>query len=131
MVISQELSDVLLNTERTLPAVDEVEVPSRIVYLPLSWDDPATQVAIQKYMQSVRPDAPWCPSNIEFIRRINGLNSIEEVYQIVFAASYLVMGLGDVYLGSAGCNTTRSPAQTGGLPSTTRHEPGLRKMPSA
>ncbi len=27
----------------------------------------------RKYMQSVRPDAPWCPSNIEFIRRINGL----------------------------------------------------------
>jgi urea carboxylase len=100
-VISQQtLLDVLLNTERTLPAVDEVEVPSRIVYLPLSWDDPATQFAIQKYMQSVRPDAPWCPSNIEFIRRINGLNSIEEVYQIVFAASYLVMGLGDVYLGA-------------------------------
>ena len=28
----------------------------------------------EKYMQSVRPDAPWCPSNIEFIRRINGLD---------------------------------------------------------
>ena len=31
------------------------------VHLPLSWDDPATQLAIRKYMQSVRPDAPWCP----------------------------------------------------------------------
>jgi urea carboxylase len=51
-------------------------------------------------MQSVRPDAPWCPSNIEFIRRINGLGSIEDVKQIVFNASYLVMGLGDVYLGA-------------------------------
>ena len=51
-------------------------------------------------MQSVRPDAPWCPSNIEFIRRINGLASIEEVYRIVFDARYLVMGLGDVYLGA-------------------------------
>ena len=51
-------------------------------------------------MQSVRPDAPWCPSNIEFIRRINGLDSIEDVQRIVFDASYLVMGLGDVYLGA-------------------------------
>jgi len=51
-------------------------------------------------MQSVRPDAPWCPSNIEFIRRINGLNSIDDVYRIVFGASYLVLGLGDVYLGA-------------------------------
>ncbi|MBU2861442.1 carboxyltransferase domain-containing protein, partial [Acidithiobacillus ferrooxidans] len=45
-------------------------------------------------------DAPWCPSNIEFIRRINGLDSVEDVRQIVFDASYLVLGLGDVYLGA-------------------------------
>jgi urea carboxylase len=70
------------------------------VYLPLSWDDSATRLAIEKYMQSVRPDAPWCPSNIEFIRRINGLPSIDEVQRIVFEARYLVMGLGDVYLGA-------------------------------
>ena len=75
-------------------------MPSRIVHLPLSWDDPATQLAIRKYMQSVRPDAPWCPSNIEFIRRINGLDSIDDVQRIVFDASYLVLGLGDVYLGA-------------------------------
>ena len=49
---------------------------------------------------SVRADAPWCPSNIEFIRRINGLASVDEVRRIVFDASYLVLGLGDVYLGA-------------------------------
>ncbi len=43
---------------------------------------------------------PGVPSNIEFIRRINGLDSIEDVYRIVFEASYLVLGLGDVYLGA-------------------------------
>jgi len=75
-------------------------VPTRTVWLPLSWDDSATRLAIDKYMQSVRPDAPWCPSNIEFIQRINGLGSIDEVKRIVFDASYLVMGLGDVYLGA-------------------------------
>jgi urea carboxylase len=48
----------------------------------------------------VRPDAPWCPSNIEFIRRINGLSSVQDVYDTVFGASYLVLGLGDVYLGA-------------------------------
>ncbi|MGM8227007.1 urea carboxylase [Cellvibrio sp. ARAG 10.3] len=78
----------------------ELSVPSRIVYLPLSWDDEACQQAIQKYMQSVRANAPWCPSNLEFIRRINGLDSIQNVKDILFSASYLVMGLGDVYLGA-------------------------------
>jgi len=86
--------------EKSLPDPDDITIAARVVHLPLSWDDPATQLAIRKYMQSVRPDAPWCPSNIEFIRRINGLPSIEEVRQIVFNANYLVMGLGDVYLGA-------------------------------
>jgi urea carboxylase len=94
------LCDTVVRLEQALPNLDGMEVASRIVHLPLSWDDPATQLAIEKYMQSVRADAPWCPSNIEFIRRINGLTSIEDVYRVVFEASYLVMGLGDVYLGA-------------------------------
>ncbi len=76
------------------------KIPSRIVHIPLSWDDAACREAIEKYEQSVRPNAPWCPSNLEFIRRINGLPNIEAVKQTVFDARYLVMGLGDVYLGA-------------------------------
>jgi urea carboxylase len=94
------LLDRVVALEDTLPPLDDMSVPSRIVHLPLSWDDPATRLAIGKYTQSVRPDAPWCPSNIEFIRRINGLDRIEDVHRIVFEARYVVMGLGDVYLGA-------------------------------
>jgi urea carboxylase len=95
-----ELLTLLDRAEADLPNLEDLEIPTRIIHLPLSWDDPATRLAIEKYMKSVRPDAPWCPSNIEFIRRINGLDSIEDVKRIVFGASYLVMGLGDVYLGA-------------------------------
>ncbi len=95
-----KLMELLLAAEKALPAIEDMQVPTRIVHLPLSWDDAATQLAIEKYMQSVHKDAPWCPSNIEFIRRINGLESIEDVKRIVFDANYLVMGLGDVYLGA-------------------------------
>jgi urea carboxylase len=96
----ERLVETLVAAESTLPTLDDFEIRTRIVRLPLSWDDPSTRFAIDKYMQSVREDAPWCPSNIEFIRRINGLDSIERVKEIVFSASYLVMGLGDVYLGA-------------------------------
>jgi urea carboxylase len=96
----EHLLETLDACEDRIPDLDNIAVPSRTVHLPLSWDDPAVQLAIRKYMQSVRPDAPWCPSNIEFIRRINGLASIDEVYRIVFEANYLVLGLGDVYLGA-------------------------------
>ena len=97
------LLDLLVGGEEALPGIDAMEIPTRIVRLPLSWDDAATQLAVEKYMQSVRADAPWCPSNIEFIRRINGLDSVEQVKDIVYGASYLVMGLGDVYLGAPVC----------------------------
>jgi urea carboxylase len=94
------LLEVLARAEKELPGVDTMRVPTRSVKLPLSWDDPATRLAIEKYMQGVRRDAPWTPSNLEFIRRINGLESIDAVKRIVFDASYLVLGLGDVYLGA-------------------------------
>ncbi|GAC1536005.1 MAG: urea carboxylase [Acidimicrobiales bacterium] len=95
-----ELVDLLEGVDAGLPSPDALVVPSRIVHLPLSWDDPSTRLAIERYMQVVRDDAPWCPWNIEFIRRVNGLDSVEDVRRVVFEASYVVLGLGDVYLGA-------------------------------
>ncbi len=84
----------------TLPAPEDMVVKARTVYLPLSWNDSQIRLAMRKYQETTRPNAPWCPDNIEFIRRINGLESIEDVKRIIFDASYVVLGLGDVYLGA-------------------------------
>uniref|UniRef100_UPI00037AFA96 carboxyltransferase domain-containing protein n=1 Tax=Rhodococcus sp. R1101 TaxID=1170698 RepID=UPI00037AFA96 len=94
------LLGLLAEVEDGIGDSDELEVPSRQVRLPLSWDDPATREAIQRYMHGVRSDAPWCPWNIEFIRRMNGLDTVADVFDTVFAADYMVLGLGDVYLGA-------------------------------
>jgi len=96
----EDLLEIVAGLWDAVCAAQDLKVPSRIVHLPLSWDDPACQLAIEKYMTTVRKDAPWCPSNLEFIRRINDLPNLEAVYRTVFDASYLVMGLGDVYLGA-------------------------------
>ena len=99
--ISQaRLLAALADAEERLGGLDDFEIPSRVVNLPLSWKDPAIYETINKYMAVVRDDAPWCPDNIEFIRRVNGLASEDDVRRIVFDARYLVMGLGDVYLGA-------------------------------
>jgi urea carboxylase len=95
-----EILDLVRSVEEDLPATRDLAVPSRTVHLPLSWDDPATREAIARYMAGVRDDAPWCPWNIEFVRRINGLSTVDDVYRTVFDAEYLVLGLGDVYLGA-------------------------------
>jgi len=95
-----KLLGLLGELEATLPDPATVTVPSREVWLPLSWNDEQAMLAMRKYQELVRPDAPWCPDNIEFIRRINGLEDEAAVRRIIFDASYLVMGLGDVYLGA-------------------------------
>jgi urea carboxylase len=97
---SVRLLGLLSELEAELPATSDLVVPSRSVRLPLSWDDPATREAIARYVSGVRDDAPWCPSNIEFIRRVNGLATQADVMDTVFAAEYLTLGLGDVYLGA-------------------------------
>ncbi|WP_353218305.1 urea carboxylase, partial [Sandarakinorhabdus sp.] len=90
----------MLAADDQLGELADFAIPSRIVHLPLSWRDPATLETIAKYMSAVRDDAPWCPDNIEFIRRINGLPDVAAVEQVIFEANYLVLGLGDVYLGA-------------------------------
>lgn len=97
---ASNVAALLRELEDEIPPTDQLVVPSRTVKLPLSWDDPATRLAIERYMNGVRSDAPWTPWNIEFIRRINGLDSVDDVFRTVFDASYLVLGLGDVYLGA-------------------------------
>jgi urea carboxylase len=72
----------------------------REVTLPIAFDHPEAHEAMRRYAASVRPDAPWCPDNVEFIRRVNDLDSRAEVFDIVAEATYLVVGLGDVYLGA-------------------------------
>jgi len=97
---ARSLVPLLQRVEDELPPAHALRVRSRTVRLPLSWDDPATRLAIERYMNGVRADAPWTPWNIEFIRRVNGLDTVQDVRDIVYRAKYLVLGLGDVYLGA-------------------------------
>jgi urea carboxylase len=94
------LLGILTELEQQLPATTDLVVPSRTIRLPLSFDDPSIAEAIDRYRNGIRDTAPWLPSNVEFIRRINGLDSVDDVRRTVFEAEYLVLGLGDVYLGA-------------------------------
>ncbi|HEX4247966.1 MAG TPA: 5-oxoprolinase/urea amidolyase family protein [Pseudonocardia sp.] len=80
------------------PATVTLDV--REVTLPIAFDHPEAHEAMRRYAASVRPDAPWCPDNVEFIRRVNDLPARADVFDVVQAATYLVIGLGDVYLGA-------------------------------
>ncbi len=99
--ISQaQLLTLLLGLEKQLGDVSKLKIPSRIVHLPMAFEDSATLAAVERYKETVRADAPWLPNNVDFIQRTNGLAHRDEVKEIIFDASYLVLGLGDVYLGA-------------------------------
>ncbi|QNK31268.1 urea carboxylase [Serratia sp. JUb9] len=100
IIAQQDLLSRLLTRERSLEDVSNLKVPTRIVHLPMAFEDSATLDAVERYRQTVRGEAPWLPNNVDFIQRINGLSRREQVRDILFDASYLILGLGDVYLGA-------------------------------
>ena len=101
IIHQKDLLDALLIAEDHLPTDENlIRVKSRIVYLPMTFEDSRTLDAVKRYRETVRSSAPWLPNNVDFIQRINGLQSRDEVKKIVFDASYLILGLGDVYLGA-------------------------------
>lgn len=94
------LIDALLAAEERLPPVDTMKLTTRVVHLPMTFEDSGTLDAVKRYRETVRDEAPWLPNNVDFIQRINGLASRDEVSDIIFKTSYMVLGLGDVYLGA-------------------------------
>jgi urea carboxylase len=95
-----DLAAALETLALQVPDPETVTLDVREVQLPIALDHPQAHEAMARYTRSVRPDAPWCPDNVEFIRRINDLADRSEVFDILTSATYLVVGLGDVYLGA-------------------------------
>ena len=54
------LVDVLVGLEASLPATEDLVVPSRRIHLPLSFDDPVIAEAVARYQAGVRPRRPGC-----------------------------------------------------------------------
>ncbi|CAF3983355.1 unnamed protein product [Adineta steineri] len=101
IIHQKQLLTALLTAEDYLPTDENtIRVKSRIVYLPLAFEDSATLDAVKRYRETVKESAPWLPNNVDFIQRINGLSSRDDVRKTIFDASYLILGLGDVYLGA-------------------------------
>eukprot|EP01126_Amoeba_proteus_P019317 TRINITY_DN1994_c0_g1_i2.p1 TRINITY_DN1994_c0_g1~~TRINITY_DN1994_c0_g1_i2.p1 ORF type:complete len:1021 (-),score=266.22 TRINITY_DN1994_c0_g1_i2:158-3220(-) len=104
----EELMKLLVHAEAKLLHVESVKLKSRIFELPIAFRDQWTRAAIDRYMSTIRAEASYLPDNLEFIGRNNGISGkhcetvgeLSEVEKVISSASYLVLGLGDVYLGA-------------------------------
>ncbi|WYZ36750.1 hypothetical protein EsH8_II_000256 [Colletotrichum jinshuiense] len=75
-------------------------IPSRTFHLPLAFDDSVSRAAVTRYAATIRATAPWLPSNVDFLQQLNALGSRTDVERIFLDATFLILGLGDVFLGS-------------------------------
>ncbi|KAI0323769.1 urea carboxylase [Cubamyces sp. BRFM 1775] len=85
----------LVKVEASLPSnVESLTFPGRKITFPVVLDDRWNREALKKYMRSIRDEAAYLPSNIEYLARTNGLQSKEEALKLLVKTDWLVLGVG-------------------------------------
>lgn len=108
-VSQQDLLKILISIEKEIVFINKWKVPSRIIKLPMAFEDKKTMDAVKRYSETIRSEAPWLPNNVDFIASINGIER-SDVKDMLYKARFLVLGLGDVFLG-APCAVPLDPRQ--------------------
>jgi urea carboxylase len=99
------LQALLLKADAEVPSADTMKVTTRVLHLPCVLHDKWCKDAVERYTQSNKAangehwTRPYLPDNSEFVAQQNGLKDVDAVNDIILKASYMVLGLGDVYLG--------------------------------
>jgi urea carboxylase len=75
------------SVHKSLDPTHGVTIPSRIIDMPIAFDDTQTGAAVQRYVHSIRGDAPNAEggTNIDYVVRYNGLRDREELYETALA----------------------------------------------
>lgn len=108
--ISQsELLKVLTKYESEITFDKTWSLKTKKFRLPMAFEDSKTLECVTRYQETIRPTAPWLPNNVDFIADVNGVHR-DVVKDMLYSASFMVLGLGDVYLG-APCAVPLDPRQ--------------------
>lgn len=98
-ISQKDLVETLIAYESEVAFTNKWQVPSRVIKLPMAFEDKKTLDAVKRYQETIRSDAPWLPNNVDFIANVNGIER-SSVKDMLYAARFLVLGLGDVFLGA-------------------------------
>lgn len=91
----QELMVHIKEAEDSMPTVDDVVLHSRLIHLPMAFEDSETKKAVAKYAKEVRPDAPNIIDgyNIEYIALCNGV-TVDEFKEMFLGTDWFNSGGG-------------------------------------
>jgi urea carboxylase len=91
----RELIDSVKEAEASMPTIDDVVLESRIIHLPIAFEDSETRKSVAKYVKEVRPDAPNVIDgyNIEYMAMCNGV-SVAETKKMILGTEWFNSGGG-------------------------------------
>lgn len=65
----------------------------------MAFEDKETLACVKRYQETIRSKAPWLPNNVDFVAEVNNLTH-DDIRQLIYTTRYMVLGVGDVFLGS-------------------------------
>ncbi|OGE50922.1 hypothetical protein PENARI_c015G08798 [Penicillium arizonense] len=87
------LVKLLVSLQKTIGDLSNSNVPSRKFRLPICFESPAQQEAVQRYMETQRPHAPFLPNNMDFVANINGI-TYDELVEIFLSVEFMAICVG-------------------------------------
>ncbi|MDD3874972.1 MAG: carboxyltransferase domain-containing protein [Methanosarcina sp.] len=95
VVSIDKLVEEISECEDELKTLDDMVIESRIIHLPIAFEDSETKKAVEKYNQMIRPDAPNIIKgyNLEYIAICNGV-TVAEVKKMLIATEWFNSGCG-------------------------------------
>ncbi|XBW35917.1 hypothetical protein QEN19_001491 [Hanseniaspora menglaensis] len=98
--ISQsDLINVLTKYESEIEFDSNWSLKTKRFKLPMAFEDSKTLECVTRYQETIRPTAPWLPNNVDFIADVNDVKR-DVIKDMLYSAQFMVLGLGDVYLGA-------------------------------
>jgi len=91
----RDLITQIKKAENELTDVEHIELESRLIHLPIAFEDSETKKAVAKYVKEVRPDAPNVINgyNLEYMALCNGI-TVEETKAKVLGTEWYNGGCG-------------------------------------
>lgn len=89
----------LVNFENYISGTEGLKISTRCIRLPLCFDHSSLEKCAQTYMGKIRPTAAYLPDNVEYLRKINALETRQQVFDSLLKTPWLTIAVG-FYVGT-------------------------------
>ena len=95
VISPQAMIDKIKEAESSVLGVDDMVIDSRVITLPIAFEDSQTKLAVERYLKQVRPDAPNCADgyNLEYMAQCNGC-TVDDIKKMLLTTDWYNSGCG-------------------------------------